>query len=120
MTTTHFIWQGGYRACNRGGIEDNASPLLKISFETAAHFLTEAVLQGASDNLASPAARLVLGRPVGVGTGAVHLIQVCGLLHMMAIHDCLLQIVASIETSHCCQLLAMIPLTVAREGHLAV
>ncbi len=32
---------GGYRACNRIGIESSTSPLLKMSFETAAKFLTE-------------------------------------------------------------------------------
>jgi len=62
--------QGGYRACNRLGIDSSASPLLKMSFETAAHFLTEAALRGEEDRLASPAARLVLGQPVRAGTGA--------------------------------------------------
>ena len=32
--------QGGYRACSRIGIESSASPFLKITFETASHFLT--------------------------------------------------------------------------------
>ena len=39
--------QGGYRACSRLGIDSNASPFLKISFETATAFLTEATLRGA-------------------------------------------------------------------------
>lgn len=63
--------QGGYRACSRLGIDSNASPFLKISFETATAFLTEATLRGAHDDLTSPAARLVLGRVVEAGTGAV-------------------------------------------------
>jgi DNA-directed RNA polymerase I subunit RPA1 len=62
--------QGGYRACNRLGIDSSASPLLKMSFETAAAFLTEAALRGEQDKLESPAARLVLGQPVRAGTGA--------------------------------------------------
>ena len=61
--------QGGYRACSRLGIDSNTSPFLKISFETATAFLTEATLRGAHDDLSSPAARLVLGRVVESGTG---------------------------------------------------
>eukprot|EP00887_Chlorella_sp_A99_P007931 scaffold12.g7931.t1 len=69
---------GGYRACNRLGIEACASPFLKISFETAATFLVSATLHGDVDGLTSPAARIVLGQPVGVGTGAVELVQRVG------------------------------------------
>ena len=67
--------QGGYRACNRLGIEACTSPVLKISFETAASFLVSATLHGDVDALTSPAARIILGRPVGVGTGAIELVQ---------------------------------------------
>lgn len=67
--------QGGYRACNRIGIEACTSPFLKISFETAASFLVSATLHGDVDSLTSPAARIVLGRPVGVGTGCLDLVQ---------------------------------------------
>lgn len=68
--------QGGYRACSRLGIDSNASPFLKISFETATAFLTEATLRGAHDDLSSPAARLVLGRVVESGTG-MHIGSTC-------------------------------------------
>ncbi len=71
-----FQLQGGYRACSRLGIDSNASPFLKISFETATAFLTEATLRGAHDDLSSPAARLVLGRVVESGTG-VHIGSTC-------------------------------------------
>eukprot|EP00879_Flechtneria_rotunda_P019031 GHRR01019981.1.p1 GENE.GHRR01019981.1~~GHRR01019981.1.p1 ORF type:complete len:960 (+),score=400.61 GHRR01019981.1:550-3429(+) len=69
--------QGGYRACNRLGIDSEISPLLKMSFETAAKFLMEAALMGGCDNLASPAARLVVGQVAEVGTGC------CKVLHMV-------------------------------------
>ncbi|KAL4436829.1 hypothetical protein ABPG75_003968 [Micractinium tetrahymenae] len=69
---------GGYRACNRIGIEACTSPFLKISFETAASFLVSATLHGDVDSLTSPAARIVLGRPVGVGTGCLDLVQNMG------------------------------------------
>jgi DNA-directed RNA polymerase I subunit RPA1 len=48
---------------------------LKISFETAAQFLVSATLHGEVDTLASPAARIVLGRPVGAGTGSMGIVQ---------------------------------------------
>ena len=70
--------QGSYRACNRMGIESSASAFLKISFETAAHFLTQATLTGTEDSLASPAARIVMGRQVQVGTGCFSLIHDLG------------------------------------------
>lgn len=70
--------QGGYRACNRIGIESSVSPFLKMSFETAAHFLTDATLRGSVDDLKSPAARLCVGRVVELGTGCVELVQQIG------------------------------------------
>lgn len=72
---SRFALQGGYRACNRIGIESSVSPFLKMSFETAAHFLTDATLRGSIDDLKSPASRLCVGRVVEVGTGAIELVQ---------------------------------------------
>lgn len=69
--------QGGYRACNRMGIESSVSPFLKMSFETAAHFLTDATLKHSSDDLLTPSARLCVGSVVEVGTGCM------GLLHSL-------------------------------------
>ena len=69
-----FMMQGGgYRACNRAGIESCTSPLLKMSFETSAHFLQDAALRGAADSMSSAAARIVMGQPVALGTGCVSL-----------------------------------------------
>ena len=75
LIADHMTHMGGYRACNRIGIEASTSPFLKISFETAASFLVSATLHGDIDPLTSPAARIVLGRPVGMGTGALEVIQ---------------------------------------------
>ena len=55
--------------------EASASPLLRVSFETAASFLAAATLSGEADALRSPAARIALGRPVSVGTGCFGLRQ---------------------------------------------
>jgi DNA-directed RNA polymerase I subunit RPA1 len=63
------------RPCNRLGIESSPSPFLKMSFQTATHFLTDATLQGQTDHLESPSARIVVGRVVDVGTGAFDLVQ---------------------------------------------
>ena len=67
--------QGEYRACNRIGINSSVSPFLKMSFETATHFLTDATLHGTPDLMDSPSARIVLGRVVEMGTGAISLLQ---------------------------------------------
>jgi len=75
LIADHMTHMGGYRACNRIGIEASTSPFLKISFETAASFLVSATLHGDIDPLTSPAARIVLGRPVGMGTGSMELVQ---------------------------------------------
>ncbi|WVQ96644.1 hypothetical protein IAU59_003749 [Kwoniella sp. CBS 9459] len=61
---------GGYRPFNRTGIAAKSSPLLKASFETTVAFLSEATLHGDFDDLTSPAARIVMGRPSSSGTGA--------------------------------------------------
>ncbi|KAK9909518.1 hypothetical protein WJX75_003467 [Coccomyxa subellipsoidea] len=75
LISDHMTHQGGYQPLNRMGIEGSASPFLKVTFETAAHFLTDATLKGSTDDLASPASRIVAGRVVGVGTGSCELIQ---------------------------------------------
>lgn len=61
---------GGYKAFNRTGMRDGASPLGKMSFETTVGFLKDSVLEGGRDDLRSPSARLVVGRLSKVGTGA--------------------------------------------------
>lgn len=75
LIADHMTQMGGYRACNRVGIEASTSPFLKITFETAAAFLVSATLHGDIDPLTSPAARIVLGQPVHAGTGSMDLVQ---------------------------------------------
>ena len=65
--------QGEYRPCNRSGIEKSTSPFLKMSYETATAFLTDATVRGETDNLSSPSSRLVVGRTVNLGTGSFSL-----------------------------------------------
>ena len=57
------------------GMAPNGSPLLKMSFESAGKFLTEAAVHGRCDRLDGPSARLVLGKIVEAGTGECELLQ---------------------------------------------
>jgi DNA-directed RNA polymerase I subunit RPA1 len=67
---------GGYRGCSRQGIATCTSPLLKMTFETSAVFLKDAAMKGSVDTLGSAASRIVMGQPVGLGTGAVAVLNV--------------------------------------------
>ena len=51
------------------------SPLQQMTFETAMGFLRSATLGGKTDNLCSPSACVVLGKPTRVGTGSFNLMQ---------------------------------------------
>lgn len=50
-------------------------PTLSPPPSAAARFLVDATLHGDIDALTSPAARIVLGQPARVGTGALELVQ---------------------------------------------
>jgi DNA-directed RNA polymerase I subunit RPA1 len=65
--------EGGYAPLNRSGMETCVSPLLKMTFETTTHFLTQAATYGDPDPLTSPSAAIVMGKPVSCGTGAFEL-----------------------------------------------
>ena len=67
--------EGGYRAFNRAGMETVASPFLKMTFETTVQYLKNATMIGETDELISPASRIVLGQPVALGTGAFEIRQ---------------------------------------------
>lgn len=71
---------GGYRAMNRIGMANTStSPIGKMSFETATRFIVEAALHGEVERLESPSARVALGLPIKMGTGAfdvLHNLQV--------------------------------------------
>lgn len=64
-----MTFSGAYRPFNRIGIQSSASPIQQMSFETVVNFLREATLTGKHDDLSSPSARLVVGKPAAVGTG---------------------------------------------------
>jgi DNA-directed RNA polymerase beta' subunit len=64
---------GGFRPMNRAGINAHGSPYLKMSFETCASFLVDALLSNEHERMVSPSARLVVGRVVDSGTGSFDL-----------------------------------------------
>jgi DNA-directed RNA polymerase I subunit RPA1 len=73
LIADYMTQDGGLRGLNRAGIQASGSPYLKMSFETCAAFLVDALMTGARDNLRSPSARLVMGRVVDSGTGVCDL-----------------------------------------------
>ncbi|XP_064625511.1 DNA-directed RNA polymerase I subunit RPA1-like [Lineus longissimus] len=74
LIADYMTFEGQYKPFNRHGIESNASPLQKMTFETTMHFLRDATISGARDNLQSPSARIVTGQPVYTGTGSFEVI----------------------------------------------
>ncbi|GBG69332.1 hypothetical protein CBR_g4028 [Chara braunii] len=75
LISDFMTFHGDYRACNRIGIEAHTSPFLKMSFETATHFLMDATLKAQTDFLESPSARIILGQVPQIGTGSFDLLH---------------------------------------------
>ena len=61
---------GGFSPFSRTGLKNNTSPFAKMSFETTVGFLKDAVTDMDWDDLTSPSARIVTGKPSSVGTGS--------------------------------------------------
>ena len=74
LIADYMTFGGNYTAMNRTGMQEMSSPFLQMSFETTAQFLTQAALTGSSDELNSPSANIVAGRPIRHGTGAFSLL----------------------------------------------
>ncbi|ODA83687.1 hypothetical protein RJ55_02202 [Drechmeria coniospora] len=70
LIADYMTRNGGFTAFNRMGLQGNASPFTKMSFETTLAFLKDAVLDGGWDDLATPSGRLVMGRLGKLGTGS--------------------------------------------------
>lgn len=70
LIADYMTFDGGYKAMNRIGMEETSSPLLQMSFETTLHFLRQAALVEDVDEMQSPSANIVVGRPIRHGTGA--------------------------------------------------
>ncbi|KAH9426402.1 DNA-directed RNA polymerase I subunit RPA1 [Dermatophagoides pteronyssinus] len=68
LIADHMTFTGSIKGMNRGAM-DGISPLQAMTFETTTNFLKNSLLLGLNDDLQSPSARLVIGRPTVVGTG---------------------------------------------------
>ena len=75
LIADYMTHQGGYRPFNRGGMTHHSSPFLKMSFETSMNFLSAACHDIQMDALKSPAAAIVVGKLVPVGTGVFDLVN---------------------------------------------
>ncbi|KAI7716778.1 beta and beta-prime subunits of DNA dependent RNA-polymerase [Hortaea werneckii] len=69
LIADYMTRDGGYQAFSRMGYRGNASPFMKMSFETTVGFLRDAVTEGDWDDLTNPSARIVTGRLGKIGTG---------------------------------------------------
>ncbi|KAK5114475.1 hypothetical protein LTR62_002410 [Meristemomyces frigidus] len=69
LIADYMTRDGQYPAFSRMGYRGNASPFMKMSFETTLGFLRDAVLEGDWDDLRNPSARIVTGRLGKMGTG---------------------------------------------------
>ncbi|XP_076181654.1 RNA polymerase I subunit RpI1 [Ptiloglossa arizonensis] len=74
LIADYMTFDGSFQPLSRKGMEDSASPLQQMSFESSLNFLKTATLQGKRDNLVSPSSRLMLGQPCKSGTGACSLL----------------------------------------------
>jgi len=70
LVADYMTQQGSYRACNRKGMEDAASPFLQMSYETSMNFCTNAAIEGLVDNLISPSGSVVIGSPPHLGSNS--------------------------------------------------
>lgn len=78
LLADYMTFVGSYEGLSRRGMEASASPLQQMSFESTLAFMQGALIRGRKDALRSPSARVMLGRPTAVGTGA------CTLHHVLS------------------------------------
>ncbi|XP_015182840.1 PREDICTED: DNA-directed RNA polymerase I subunit RPA1 [Polistes dominula] len=74
LIADYMTFDGTFKPLSRKGMDDSASPLQQMSFESSLNFLRNATLQGKKDDLKSPSSRLMLGQPCKSGTGAFSLL----------------------------------------------
>ncbi|XP_012224577.2 DNA-directed RNA polymerase I subunit RPA1 [Linepithema humile] len=74
LIADYMTFDGIFQPLSRKGMENSASPLQQISFESSLTFLKNATLQGKKDDILSPSSRLMLGQPCKSGTGAFSLL----------------------------------------------
>jgi DNA-directed RNA polymerase I subunit RPA1 len=71
-----MTFNGGYRPFNRFGMNENPSPLLRMSYETTMNYLSDSALTRQIDLGKTPSACIVLGKPARIGTNYMDVFQV--------------------------------------------
>jgi DNA-directed RNA polymerase beta' subunit len=69
LIADYMTYNGSVRGMNRMSMEASASPFQQMSFESTIRYLKWAAILGLSDDIKSPSAALVFGRPTRGGTG---------------------------------------------------
>ncbi|KAJ8947651.1 hypothetical protein NQ318_009535 [Aromia moschata] len=69
LIADYMTFNGTFEPMSRRGMENSASPLQQISFESSLVFLRNATIRGKEDNLQNPSSSLMIGKPCGTGTG---------------------------------------------------
>lgn len=69
LIADYMTYSGYIRGMNRMSMEASASPFQQMSFESTLRYLRQAALLGFHDDIKSPSAALVFGRPTRGGTG---------------------------------------------------
>lgn len=69
LIADYMTYSGSIRGMNRMSMEASASPFQQMSFESTLRYLKSAAILGLYDDIKSPSASLVFGRPTRGGTG---------------------------------------------------
>uniref|UniRef100_A0A6G1SD80 DNA-directed RNA polymerase subunit n=2 Tax=Aceria tosichella TaxID=561515 RepID=A0A6G1SD80_9ACAR len=69
LIADYMTYNGSIRGMNRMSMEASASPFQQMSYESTLRYLKWAAILGLSDDIKSPSAALVFGRPTKGGTG---------------------------------------------------
>lgn len=69
LIADYMTYSGSIKGMNRMSMVASASPFQQMSFESTMNYLKAAVIKGLQDDISSPSAALVFGRPTRGGTG---------------------------------------------------
>ncbi|XP_017771574.1 PREDICTED: DNA-directed RNA polymerase I subunit RPA1 [Nicrophorus vespilloides] len=75
LVADYMTHTGKLRSMSRVSQRYNTSITHQISYESALHFLKDAVIKGKTDDLAAPSGRIMVGSKVNSGTGVFSLLQ---------------------------------------------
>jgi len=70
LIADYMTHHGGFRACNRIGMQDASSPFLQMSYETSMNFCTKAAIEGLTDSFKSPTSSIIIGEPPHCGSNS--------------------------------------------------